>query len=88
MRLGDRDDRGRFFDRDHDRGRFVDRDHDHDRDHFRDRFRRRFRVFPTFAFNDYYDTYYPDYTDCWQIQRVHTRYGWRLHRIWVCNYTY
>ena len=74
----------RFGDRDHDR--FFDRDHFHDRDRFRFR---RFRVFPAFAFNTYYaDSYYPDYSTCWEIQRVHTRYGWRLHRVWVCDYPY
>ena len=69
----------RMGDRDH-----FDRDHDrHDRDHDR-----RFRFFPSFAFNTYYDSYYPDYGDCWDIRRVHTPLGWRWHRVWVCNYSY
>jgi hypothetical protein len=69
-----------------DRDRFLDRDHDHDRD----RFRFRHRLFPAFAFNNYYysDTDYPDYSYCWEVHRVHTRYGWRLHRVWVCDYNY
>ena len=75
-RMGDHD---RF---DHDR---FDRDH-FDRDHDRDRDRRfRFRFFPTFAFNTYYD--YPDY-NCWDLRRVHTPFGWRWHRVWVCSYNY
>jgi hypothetical protein len=67
-----------------DRDRFFDRDHDHDRD----RFRFRHRFFPAFAFNNYYYSDYTDYSNCWEIQRVHTRYGWRLDRVWVCNYDY
>jgi hypothetical protein len=74
----------RIADRDH----FFDRGHDHDHDRFRFRFRRRF--FPAVAFNsDYYsDTSYPDYSYCWEIHRVHTRYGWRLHPVWVCDVNY
>jgi hypothetical protein len=38
-------------------------------------------------YNDYaYD--YDDYDGCYQLRRVHTRYGWRLRRIDVCNYAY
>jgi hypothetical protein len=71
-------------DRDHDRdfGRRFDRDHDFDRD--RDRFRFR-RFFPTiaFGFNTYSDDSYND--DCFVLQRVWTRHGLRLRRIWVCD---
>jgi hypothetical protein len=78
-RMGDRD----HFDHDH-----FDRDRDrHGRDHDRDH-DRRFRFFPSFAFNTYYDSSYPDYGDCWDIRRVHTPLGWRWHRVWVCGYNY
>jgi hypothetical protein len=62
----------------------MDRDHDHDRDH--DRGRRFFG--PGFAFGSYpgYDYYAYDYDDsCYQWQQVHTRYGWRWARLWVCE---
>jgi hypothetical protein len=68
--------------RDRDFGRRFDRDHDFDRDRNRFRFR---RFFPTFAFgfNTYSDDYYND--DCFVLQRVWTRHGWLLRRIWVCS---
>ncbi len=59
-------------DRDHDRDHH---DHDHDRDHHG-----HFRFFPAYA-----DVYDPTYGDCWELHRVWTHAGWRLHRSWVCN---
>jgi hypothetical protein len=57
----------------------VDRDHDRDRRFFG----------PGFAFGYFpgYDYYAYDYDDsCYQLERVHTPYGWRWHRVWVCDY--
>lgn len=59
---------------DHDRG------HDHDHDG-------QFRG-PGFAFGFYpgydYDAY--DYDNsCYRMRQVHTRYGWRWLRVWVCD---
>jgi hypothetical protein len=72
MRVGEDHDRDHARDRDHDRDR-------HDHDHF--------RFFPAFAFgvNTYADVCDPTYSDCWELRRVRTHAGWRLHRTWVCN---
>jgi hypothetical protein len=32
-----------------------------------------------------YDPYYYD-DDCYQVRRVWTGYGWRLTRVYVCDY--
>jgi len=61
-------------DRDHDRDHH---DHDHDRDHH--------GHFRFFGVNTYADVYDPTYGDCWELHRVWTHAGWRLHRSWVCN---
>jgi hypothetical protein len=66
----------------------MDRDHDHDRgrDHDRDRDGRFFGPGFAFGYNPGYDYYANDYDDsCYQWQQVHTRYGWRWARLWVCE---
>jgi hypothetical protein len=58
-----------------------------DRDHDRDgRFRGRHFALG-FGFPDYYNNYYDDddYLACYRWTEVHTRYGWRWRRIWVCD---
>jgi hypothetical protein len=75
-----RGNRGQFSGR-FDRGRF---------DHGRFDRRRHFRDF-AFGFGfwpGYYDDYYAAsyYDDCYQLRRVHTRYGWRRVRVNVCDY--
>jgi hypothetical protein len=60
----------------------MDHDHDHDRD---GRFRGRHFAFG-FGFPDYYNYYDDDdYLACYRWTEVHTRYGWRWRRIWVCD---
>jgi hypothetical protein len=54
-----------------------ERDGDHDRDHH--------GHFRFFGVNTYADVYDPTYGDCWELHRVWTHAGWRLHRSWVCN---
>lgn len=61
----------------------------HDFDH---RFRRHhhgrnfaFAAFPFGFYNDYAYDY--DY-DCYRLRRVHTHWGWRLRRVYVCDYPY
>jgi hypothetical protein len=65
------------MDMDHDRG---GRDHD-------GRFRGRnfaFGFLPGYDYGyDYDDGYDPG---CYQLQQVHTRYGWHWRRVWVCSY--
>jgi hypothetical protein len=62
-------------------------DHDHGRHDHDGRFRG-----PNFAFGFYpgydygYNSYYDDYDPgCYQLRQVHTRYGWRLRQVWVCD---
>jgi hypothetical protein len=63
----------------------MGRHHDHDRD--RDRFRNFAFGFGGWPHNyDYgydYDNYYSP--SCYELHRVHTRYGWRSRREWICD---
>jgi hypothetical protein len=68
---------------DRDFGRRFDRDHDFDRD--RDRFRFRRFFFPRVGFDVYSDIDVYPYEDCYVVRKVWTRFGLRLHRIWVCG---
>jgi hypothetical protein len=43
---------------------------------------------PFGAYDGYYNDYAYGYDDCYQLRRVHTRYGWRLRRIDVCGDSY
>jgi len=54
--------------------RFAHDNFHHDHDH-------RFRVVGPF-FDDY--GYYDYGSNCWQSERIHTRAGWRWHRVWAC----
>ena len=38
--------------------------------------------YPGYDYNSYDYEYDPD---CYQVRKVHTRYGWRLQQVWVCN---
>lgn len=63
------------------------RDFDHDGRHHHHRRGFAFGVVPFYG--DYYNDYAYDYNDdCYQLRRVHTRYGWRWRRIDVCGDSY
>lgn len=65
------------------------RDFDHDGRHHHHGRSFAFGVVPFGYYDDYYNDYAYDYNDdCYQLRRVHTRYGWRWRRIDVCGDSY
>jgi hypothetical protein len=49
--------------------------------------RRAFAFVPFGFYGGDYDAYTYD-DDCYQVRRVRTPYGWRLRRVYVCDYPY
>ncbi len=61
--------------------------HGHHHGHFR-HFSPFFAGFGGPYYDDYYDDYadgYPYGSNCYELQHVHTRYGWRWQRVDVCS---
>lgn len=63
-----------------------------DRNNFRHHHRGRNFAFAAVPFG-FYDGYYNDYAydydyDCYRTRRVHTPWGWRWRRVYVCDYPY
>jgi hypothetical protein len=68
---------------------FSHRDFDHGFRHHHHGRNFAFAAFPFGFYDGFYNDYAYDYDyDCYRLRRVHTPWGWRLRRVYVCDYPY